>query len=115
MEIKFLIFALFASGIFCGFVFTYIYYECKKKTYFNVITDWNESLGSYVGCLEFRITDITLCGDKKGNRYAKYTLLNGFFKDIDKFVDNTFYMYDEVGKYNVGDVLKLAKFQKTNI
>lgn len=61
--------------------------------------------------VEFEVKSATLTYDQDGHRVCKYELEASFFnrKDCADWICNKFIMYGEVGKYNIGDTLKLVK------
>ena len=94
---------------FCGGYTICMYRE--NNMYFNSNAKDKDSYGFLP---EFEVTDIELSYDKNTNRIARYTVINAFHakKNFEDFRYQTFYFYDKLDAYKIGDKLTLAKLMK---
>lgn len=64
---------------------------------------------------EYEITKVEFCYCKNNlGHIAKYTLKNYYIKKKDNVVCQELFLYDEIGKYNIGDKLTLVNLAKYN-
>lgn len=79
----------------------------KKSYYFN-------GKYKYKDQIEFEVTKIDVIYDSEYKKIIKYTIVASFFnkKGNKDFCYNEFVIFDEVGKYNIGDKFKLSKIEK---
>lgn len=101
MEI--LIIVTFIIGLVVGILLAV---NCKKDIYFN---SWAYERESYSFLPEFMVVKIEESSDINGRSIAKYTIRNYFYskKNNKGFKYQTFYFYDQIDKYVVGQKLRL--------
>lgn len=59
---------------------------------------------------EYKVHSIReVCSKNKGLRMAEYTLWNFYLNKKDSVEHQELIVYDEIGKYQIGDILKLTK------
>ena len=62
---------------------------------------------------EYTIQEIRRCEcSNQGPCMAEYVLWNVYFKGKDNVKHQELIIYDEVGKYNIGDILVFTKYEK---
>lgn len=98
-----LIIVTFAIGLVAGISLAVNY---KKDIYFN---SWVYKKESENFLPEFMVIKIEKSEDIDGRLIAKYTVRNYFFskKNNKSFKYQTFYFYDEMNKYIIGQKLRL--------
>lgn len=99
-----LIIVYFTIGLITGSLLVINY---KKDIYFN---SWVYKIESDNFLPEFMIIKIEESKDITGKPIAKYTVRNYFFakKNNKGFKYQTFYFYDKIGKYVIGQKLRLV-------
>lgn len=80
--------------------------KCEKDIYFNSCA---YKIGSDNFLPEFMVIKIEKSEDVDGRPIAKYTVRNYFFakKNNKSFKYQTFYFYDEINKYAIGQKIRL--------
>lgn len=59
---------------------------------------------------EYKVQAIReVCPKNKGPRMAEYTLWNFYMDKKDSVESQELIIYDEIGKYQIGDILKFTK------
>ncbi len=93
----------FVIGLIVG---TSLVVNYEKDIYFNSCACKRESVNFLP---EFIVVKIEESEDIDGRHIAKYTVRNYFFakKNYRAFKYQTFYFYDEIGKYVVGQKIRL--------
>ena len=93
-------------------LWTYAIIMYKEKTFYFNSNAYDKDSNQFLP--EFEVTDIKLSYDKNTNRIARYTVINAFHakKNFKDFRYQTFYFYDKIDAYKIGDKLTLAKLMK---
>ena len=109
--------ALMIIFIICCFIAALtMNYSLSKNKYCNSnYNRANEYSKLEIDYPEYKVQEICeCCCSNQGPRMAKYVLWNFYLKGKDNVAHQELIIYDEIGKYNIGDKLTFTKILNLN-